>query len=318
MTGPGCDPYKVLQIDPEADDEIIQVVYRRLARKYHPDVAPGPEAAAKMLELNAAMEILGDPLRRRDYDRERARAAAPRPTGGQSRTPSWAVVRIGAGPRAESRPEWRRHPAPPRPQTVSRDWTSGRSTMGGGYDPARCARPTATERRGRRPAARPARCSTSAATPAGRSARSPARDLEYLEWLDRMAIGRAYRDEVDGLLRQAGRRRSGQVEDERGGCSAGAEAAWPTLGQQGSCPGLARYARLVAHQPDSGGPHHSARICRMLMLWSTPSPNARLISDAPPWVTNGSGMPVMGITPMTMPDVDDELEQRSSTRPRRR
>ena len=42
-------------------------------------------------------------------------------------------------------------------------------------------------------------------------------DLEYLEWLDRMAIGRAYRDEVDGLLRKAGRRRSAQVDDQRRG-----------------------------------------------------------------------------------------------------
>ena len=42
---PDFDPYKVLQIDPEADLEIIQVVYRRLARKYHPDVTPGPDAA---------------------------------------------------------------------------------------------------------------------------------------------------------------------------------------------------------------------------------------------------------------------------------
>ena len=43
------------------------------------------------------------------------------------------------------------------------------------------------------------------------------RDLEYLEWLDRMAIGRTYREELDGLLRQAGRRRSAQVDDERRG-----------------------------------------------------------------------------------------------------
>jgi hypothetical protein len=38
------------------------------------------------------------------------------------------------------------------------------------------------------------------------------RDIEYLEWLDRMAIGRAYRDEIDVILRKAGRRR-GEVAD---------------------------------------------------------------------------------------------------------
>ncbi len=36
---------------------------------------------------------------------------------------------------------------------------------------------------------------------------------------------------------------------------------------------------------------------------------AMLTSDAPPWVTNGSGMPVIGMIPITMPDVDDQLEQ---------
>jgi hypothetical protein len=43
------------------------------------------------------------------------------------------------------------------------------------------------------------------------------RDLEYLEWLDRMAIGRAYREEVDALLRRAGRRRSATVDEGRPG-----------------------------------------------------------------------------------------------------
>jgi hypothetical protein len=37
-------------------------------------------------------------------------------------------------------------------------------------------------------------------------------DLGYLEWLDRMAIGRAYRDEIDAILRRAGRRKSSDAE----------------------------------------------------------------------------------------------------------
>jgi hypothetical protein len=37
-------------------------------------------------------------------------------------------------------------------------------------------------------------------------------DLDYLEWLDRMAIGRQYRDELDQTLRKAGRRRSAPAE----------------------------------------------------------------------------------------------------------
>jgi hypothetical protein len=43
-------------------------------------------------------------------------------------------------------------------------------------------------------------------------------DLDYLEWLDRMPIGRSYRDEIDDILRRVGRRRSAapQATDRRG------------------------------------------------------------------------------------------------------
>ncbi|MFL5778330.1 MAG: hypothetical protein ACJ761_05255 [Chloroflexota bacterium] len=42
------------------------------------------------------------------------------------------------------------------------------------------------------------------------------RDLEYLEWLDRMPIGRPYRDEIDALLRRSGRRRSAGADESDG------------------------------------------------------------------------------------------------------
>jgi hypothetical protein len=53
---------------------------------------------------------------------------------------------------------------------------------------------------------------------AGRSLGEVARvDIEYVEWLDRMPIGRPYRDEIDALLRRAGRRGSaGRPEEPRG------------------------------------------------------------------------------------------------------
>jgi len=38
------------------------------------------------------------------------------------------------------------------------------------------------------------------------------RDLEYIEWLDRTPIGRTYREEIDAILRAAGRRRSADTE----------------------------------------------------------------------------------------------------------
>jgi molecular chaperone DnaJ len=51
------DPYKVLGLSPSASDEEITKAYRQLAKKYHPDVNHGDEAAAqKMSEINAAYE----------------------------------------------------------------------------------------------------------------------------------------------------------------------------------------------------------------------------------------------------------------------
>jgi curved DNA-binding protein CbpA len=212
----GFDPYKVLQIDPEADDEIIAVVYRRLARKYHPDVTPGPEAAARMTELNSAMEILGDPARRAAYDRER-RARRPGAPGG-------SVGSSPAGPSGSSsavrRPfgtETGGAGGPPRPQTVSRDWTTGRSNAGGGYDPSRMRTADGHGAAGP-PPGNPSGTVLDFGRYAGWSLGEIARrDLDYLEWLDRMAIGRAYREEVDAILRRAGRRRSAQVDDQRRG-----------------------------------------------------------------------------------------------------
>jgi curved DNA-binding protein CbpA len=64
--------YKVLMLDPSVDAEILSVVYRRLAHRFHPDVDPSPEAARRMLELNAAYEVLGDPAKRARYDGELA------------------------------------------------------------------------------------------------------------------------------------------------------------------------------------------------------------------------------------------------------
>jgi len=75
------DAYKILQVDSEADPEVIQAAYRRLAQKFHPDLAGGPdtvegrEAARRMVALNAAWEVLGDERRRAEYDHERAVAA---------------------------------------------------------------------------------------------------------------------------------------------------------------------------------------------------------------------------------------------------
>ena len=56
------DPYKVLGVSPDASDEEIKKAYRRLAKKYHPDLHPGdPEAQRKMNEINAAYDQIKNP-----------------------------------------------------------------------------------------------------------------------------------------------------------------------------------------------------------------------------------------------------------------
>jgi len=64
------DYYQVLGIDKKASDKDIKNAYRKLARKYHPDLNPNDnEAHKKFQELNEANEVLSDPEKRKKYDR---------------------------------------------------------------------------------------------------------------------------------------------------------------------------------------------------------------------------------------------------------
>lgn len=63
------DYYHVLGVGRSADEKEIKAAYRKLARKYHPDVNPNdPAAEAKFKEVSAAYEVLGDDEKRKLYD----------------------------------------------------------------------------------------------------------------------------------------------------------------------------------------------------------------------------------------------------------
>ena len=65
------DYYEVLGVNRNSSPQEIKSAFRKLARKYHPDLAPQAQKKAseeKFKEINEAYEVLGDPEKRRKYD----------------------------------------------------------------------------------------------------------------------------------------------------------------------------------------------------------------------------------------------------------
>ena len=84
-----ADPYQTLGVKRGDSDDAIRAAYRKLAKKYHPDMNQGkPEAAEKFKTINAAYDILSDKDKRGRYDRGeidadgRETAAGRAPGGG--------------------------------------------------------------------------------------------------------------------------------------------------------------------------------------------------------------------------------------------
>src|SRR5271154_3698739 len=71
------DYYDTLGVKPEATEAQIKSAYRRLARKYHPDVSKESGAEEKFKAVNEAYEALKDPAKRRAYDQLRANGYRP-------------------------------------------------------------------------------------------------------------------------------------------------------------------------------------------------------------------------------------------------
>ena len=89
------DYYKTLGVERDASDEEIKKAFRKLARKYHPDVAKDKAAAEeKFKEINEAYEVLGNPENRRKYDRL---GANWKQGAGFQPPPGWQQARGGAG-----------------------------------------------------------------------------------------------------------------------------------------------------------------------------------------------------------------------------
>lgn len=238
------DPYKMLQVDPEAEVEVIEAAYRRLARKYHPDISPGPESLERMIAINQAWEQLRDPVRRAAVDQARghangaaawaaaadARARTTHPdsrTGTTQREPPGAAPRAGFSSAGSVGAEASTPPGGPQPSFGSmsdpafesagpgaqQPPTAGRVPIGGSASGA-SIRPEGEGAAGP-PPGNPSGSVLNFGRYAGWSIGEIARyDAEYLEWLDRMPIGRVYQHEIGETLRARGLRAT-QAPQER-------------------------------------------------------------------------------------------------------
>jgi len=153
--------YEVLMVSPSADRDVVTVVYRHLAKRYHPDKDASPEAATRMAELNEAYATLGDPTKRAAYDRRIGIRPVETPPvrkgdGRPTRAGAANTVVSTSGPYGEAGKPPPNPPPEGRPLSFGRyrGWTLNQVTR---YD------------------------------------------ADYIEWLSRTTMGRNYKRELDAL-----------------------------------------------------------------------------------------------------------------------
>jgi curved DNA-binding protein CbpA len=159
------DHYRTLQVDPEAEPEIITAAFRVLARRLHPDRDITGVHEFRMAELNRAYSVLRDPVQRRQYDAERKLARPMQPMQPM-------------GPGIPDEP-------PERPGGLS----------------ARI-RAAAGASSSVQPAGVPGETRLNFGRYAGMSLQEiAAQDTEYLRWLSRHSSGLRFRNEIERILR---------------------------------------------------------------------------------------------------------------------
>jgi curved DNA-binding protein len=91
------DLYKLLGVKRDATEDEIRTAYRKLARKYHPDVSKSPDAQARFTEIQEAYDVLSDTKKRRLYDAGGLGGGGFGPGGQRGPTYTWSNVGGGQG-----------------------------------------------------------------------------------------------------------------------------------------------------------------------------------------------------------------------------